>query len=179
MSIHDEIKTLEGNGRLFKLRPMTLLPQQYEIRKLYVSEEIYARIIGPWPNKGEEFRSGRVHADLLAFTYRDPVVLARNPRQGGASYMSRLMPPDDEVWDVRCIDPKPGIRVLGRFADRNLFIGLTWEVRLSLKDFGSREWKDAIIRCAREWRQLFPAYNPLMGDYFADYISEGVFDRDP
>jgi hypothetical protein len=145
---------------------------------MVVSEEINAKIMGPHNERSEEFRCGCVHADLSAFTYRDPLVVARDPRRGGALYMSRLQPPGDEVWDIRCLDPQPGIRILERFAQKNLFVGLTWEVRLQLKQFGSREWRDAIVRCAREWRQLFPAYNPLMGEYFADYITDGVFDRD-
>ncbi len=128
--------------------------------------------------KPDEYRCGRAYADLLAFIYRNPIVVARNPRQGGSSYTSRLMPPRDEVWDIRCVDPEPGIRVLGRFAEKDVFIGLTWEIRLRLKHFDSREWRDAILRCGTLWRQLFPAYPPLMGDYFADYISDAIFDRD-
>jgi len=146
---------------------------------MYVSEEIRAKIEGPWTNRADEYRCGRVYADLLAFCYRDPLVIARDPRRAGASYMSRLQPPRDEVWDIRCVDPSPAIRVLGRFAEKNLFIGLTWEVRLQLRDFGSRQWQQAILRCCHEWRKLFPAYDPRMGDYFADYITDGVFDRDP
>jgi len=178
MSIRDEIKSLEGHERLHRLRPIVPLPRQRKIRTIYVSEEINAKIVGPWNDRRDEYRSGRAHADLLAFTYRDPLVVARRPRQGGASYMSRLMPPRDEVWDIRCVDPAPGIRVLGRFAERDVFIGLTWEMRLALKKFGSREWRDAILRATHVWRQLFPVYDPLMGDYFADYISDAVFDRD-
>ncbi|MDO8434581.1 MAG: hypothetical protein Q7S58_19465 [Candidatus Binatus sp.] len=93
--------------------------------------------------------------------------------------MSQLQPPRDEVWDIRCVDPKPGIQVLGRFAEKDVFVALTWEIRLQLKQFGSREWQDAILRCAIEWRRLFPTYQPLMGNYFADYISDAVFDRNP
>lgn len=179
MAIRDEIKVLERDSRLFRLRPPTLLPDQREKREIYVSEEINAKILGPWSDKSEEYRSGKVHADLLAFTYKHMMVVARNPRQGGASDMSRLVPPDREVWDIRCIDPKPGIRILGRFAEKNLFIGLTWEIRLYLKNFGSREWRNAIVKCVREWSLLFPAYSPLMGNYFDHYLTDAVFDRDP
>jgi hypothetical protein len=179
MSISDEIKVLVDGERLFRLRPIVLPPRHNEIRQMYVSEEVNARITGPWADGPDEFRCGKAHADLLAFTYRDPLVIAKDPRHGGSSYASRLQPPGDEVWDIRCVDPAPGIRVLGRFANKNVFIGLTWEIRLNLKDFDSREWRDAIVRCGREWRLLFPAYDPLMGEYFADYLTDGVFDRDP
>lgn len=179
MSIYDEIKVLEQDNRLFRLRPFVLLPGQREKRKIYVSEEIKAKIQGPWGDKGDEYRSGKVHADLMAFTSKHMMVVARNPRQGGASDMSRLLPPDREVWDIRSVDPKPGIRILGRFAEKDVFIGLTWEIRLYLKNFDSREWRDAIVRCAREWSLLFPAYAPLTGDYFGHYLTDAVFDRDP
>ena len=65
-----------------------------------------------------------------------------------------------------------------------LLIGICLSVSLGrlgllFKLLGSKEWRDAIVRCAREWHQLFPAYDPLTGDYFADYLTDGVFDRDP
>ena len=175
MSIRDELNDLCAASRLYRLR---LILRVQERREIYVSEEINSRILGPWDDKPDEYRCGRAYADLLAFIYRNPIVVARNPRQGGSSYTSRLMPPRDEVWDIRCVDPEPGIRVLGRFAEKDVFIGLTWEIRLRLKHFDSREWRDAILRCGTLWRQLFPAYPPLMGDYFADYISDAIFDRD-
>jgi hypothetical protein len=175
MSIRDEINRLCEERRLYRLRP--ILPI-YERREIYVSEEVDARISGPWADGDDEVRCGRAHNDLLAFTYRDPIVIARDARKGGSSYMSRLSRPEDEVWDIRCVDPKPGVRVLGRFADQNVFIGLTWEIRLLLKDFESREWRDAKLRCTTAWNHLFHVYPPLKGDYFANYITDAVFDRD-
>lgn len=97
MSIRDEIIELENRGRLFRLRPMVLPPRHSEIRQIYVSEEINAKITGPWGDGGDEFRCGRAHADLVAFIYRDPLVIAKDSRHGGASHASRLQPPGDEV----------------------------------------------------------------------------------
>lgn len=80
----------------------------------------------------------------------------------------------DEVWEIRSQD-EPGIRVLGRFADTDLFIALTWHKRSELLGPQSRPWRDAIVGCKTEWKNLFPAYPPKSGDpsnaYPTDYIS--------
>jgi len=179
MSIRDEVNGLCEQGRLFRLRPIFLDPGLRERREIYVSEEVNARFSGPWDDPSVEIRCGRAQADLEAFVSRDPIVVARDPRRAGASYMSRLIPPRDEVWDIRSYDPTPGIRVLGRFAEKDVFIALTWEVRRLLNDFDSPEWRTAIRRCATAWINLFHVYEPLRGDYFADYISDAIFDREP
>ncbi len=93
--------------------------------------------------------------------------------------MGRLNRPKDEVWDIRSIAPRPGIRIFGRFAERDVFVGLFWSPRsveipfsqrLPLGEKDSVEWKNAILECKSEWKKLFPSYQPVHGDEIHKYI---------
>ncbi len=83
--------------------------------------------------------------------------------------MARADPIESEVFDIRCIDPKPGIRVLGCFADFDLFVALTWNVRENLPD--DKSWRDEIERCKAAWRRLFHPYLPFCGADLNAYLS--------
>jgi hypothetical protein len=96
--------------------------------------------------------------------------------------MGRLSRPADEVWDFRAIE-KPGIRIFGRFAERDIFVALTcwprskpidWLDRPPLLKTDSREFRDAIEGCKAEWRKLFHTYPPKSGAQASDYLSENV-----
>ena len=96
--------------------------------------------------------------------------------------MGLLDPPADAVWDIRSRDPRPAIRIIGHFADTDLFIGLTWAPRSvpvpwsnrpPLGEGGSEQWKLIIRECKAAWRRLFPSYDPYSGDTIHDYISNG------
>jgi hypothetical protein len=89
----------------------------------------------------------------------------------------------DEVWDLRSQAPPPGLRVFCRFAEKDVLVALTcsprsvpvpWLNRLPLLGRSSREWRDAIVGCRREWNVLFPAHQPLSGVDLSDYISNAV-----
>jgi hypothetical protein len=88
--------------------------------------------------------------------------------------MARLFPGVDEVWEIRSRDPKPGLRIFGRFAERNVFVALNWSDRTSLGPQGSREWATAIRTCKAEWRKLFATYEPISGMPLDDYAPISV-----
>jgi hypothetical protein len=61
--------------------------------------------------------------------------------------------------------------VLGQFAERDLFIGLTWSDRLVLKGYQSQEWKRVIRNCKAKWRGFFDPFKPLTAENEVDYVS--------
>ena len=103
------------------------------------------------------------------------ISVAKRPFKTKKAYMAQLHPKRDEVWEIRSRDPKPGSRVFGRFAETDVFVALTWSPREILGGPGSREWKAVIRQCKTEWRQLFPAHQPISGDDLHAYISANVF----
>jgi hypothetical protein len=167
MSIRETIQHRIGEGRLFLLPPA--LPSDPSARSVFISEEIRRLTLGPWLDEKQERRWGRVRADLDSFTIGQLISIGHKN-----AYMSRLEKPEDEVWDIRCRDPSPGIRVFGRFAEQDIFIALTQSERKPLGDRNSAEWEREIKHCQAEWRKLFHPYQPVSGVMPDDYISDNV-----
>lgn len=170
MSIHDEIaaRASEKPPRLFFLPP--LIPSVGVGREMFVSEEIHAVAHPPWPTTKVGRRHAQMRGYLDAFTEGRRITVADDPyRKPKSTNLARIDPVAHEVFDFRCIAPKPGIRILGCFAAFNLFIALTWNGRENLSD--DRAWRDEIERCKAAWRRLFPTYPPFRGDNLNAYLS--------
>ena len=93
------------------------------------------------------------------------------------SYMRRLTRPATAVFEIRSRRPRPSIRVLGRFADKDVFVALNAALRAPLGGKRSRPWRDEIVRSHVLWRQLFPTYDALDGNSLHELISENAYDR--
>ncbi len=177
MSIYAEILNRASEGRLFALPPLMPPEPGNAPRHIYVSPEINALCnTGPWKDSKWMARCMELRAALDRFSQGGLIPVAARPFIGGKrSYMRQLFRWREEVWEIRSRD-EPGIRVLGRFADTDLFIALAWYLRADLLQLQSRQWRDAIIRCKTDWRNLFPAYPPRSAEgsnaaYPDDYIS--------
>jgi hypothetical protein len=171
MSIREEIKYWldQEHQRLFEVLPT--LPGDPLERFMFASDDINRLLWGPWKSPTEERRCGQLWAATDMFVTGRNITMALDdpyskPR---TTYMARLDPLQDEVWEIRVWDPKPGMRVFGRFAERDVFIALTWARREALPN--SREWRNAREGCKAEWRKLFPTYNAITGDNVNDYVS--------
>ncbi len=126
-----------------------------------------------------------LRADMDTFLLGDPITV------GGPKHKKAYMKPmartrdgegfsNHEVWEIRSLDPKPAIRVFGRFAKKDVFVATDWEVRKRLGGFGSLEWRREIRRCKHDWRTIFDTRQPHTGAHVDDYISDPVVDlRDP
>lgn len=137
---------------------------------MFLSEEIQPLLTAPWESEEWEDRCGSLRADLERFIAGGMIAVAAQPLTGGrTAYMRQLSKRFDEVWEIRSRDPKPGIRVLGRFADVDVFIALTWWRRADLGGPGTRAWRDAIVECKTKWNQLFPAYQPISSGVGHEY----------
>jgi hypothetical protein len=128
-------------------------------------------------------RCGYLRADLESFVANDVITVCWDPFEARDAKMGRLDPITDEVWDLRSQAPPPSLRVFCRFAEKDVLVALTcsprsvpipWLDRLPLRERRSRERRDAIVKCRREWNVLFPAHQPLSGVDFSDYISTAV-----
>lgn len=170
MSIQDEVNYWCDIGRLF------LVPKRMaslETRFMYLSSELQTQVFGPsWPTVEEEDRWVSLQADLDAYVQGDVLPVAEHPFRGRRdAYLKRLHTARDEVWEIRSRNPLPQIRIFGRFAEKDVFIALTWSERPELGGPTSRAWRDAIVRCKTEWRNLFFAYDPFIGSSHHEYIS--------
>jgi len=85
--------------------------------------------------------------------------------------MSRLDPEADEIWEIRCRDPKPGLRIFGSFVAKDEFVVLMTLPHECLG--GDDDWLAAIARYKGEWNRYFTVA-PYSGVYPNDYISDAV-----
>ena len=174
MSIRDEIRrrTEEEPPRLFFLPP--LIGSAAVVRELFVSEEINRVAHPPWSPTALGTRFAQMRAYLDAWSEGRLISIADHPyRKPKPTFMARIDPAPDEVFDIRCIDPNPGIRIMGCFADRDLFIALTRANREDLVTL--HDWRNEREACKAAWRRLFPTYQPYTGATLNDYISNNFY----
>ncbi len=166
MSIRDEIKRLEHDGKLFCLE--SGLMGEETPRTLWMSQEVRDAVILP----------PRVKADRRLFEFRQFLdswleysrfSVAEDPDTKPSSAMlARVHPVKEEFWDFRVTAPKPGIRAIGAFGDHDTFIVLTWEYREFIPEF---EFSEEVQRCMDEWTDLFGEVKPLKGKSLNAYLS--------
>ncbi len=139
---------------------------------MLVSEEIRRIVTPPWTGDVDGMRFARLRADLDAFVSGAHVGIASTPRgKPLTAFLARLAPPSDAVWDIRSRDPRPGIRVLGAFAGRDVFVALVWSFRERLGGVESRQWRDLVERAKADWRTLFPTWPRHQGERDDDFVS--------
>jgi hypothetical protein len=138
-------------------------------RFILVSPDILALLDGPWSSLELEIRWKHVRADLERFISGGIIVV------GNDGYMKALDPAEDEIWEIRCIDPDPSVRIFGSFAERDVFIALGHRYRQDLEGKESIEWAQAIRECKANWRRLFLTYPRHSGSNLNDYISAPVY----
>ena len=100
-----------------------------------------------------EERIGTLRADLEAFVDGLPL----HPK-----YLFLLSPIREAVWEIRSTREDPSIRVLGRFAARDVFIATNYALRNELFGWQSREWRDAKLMSRTIWTALFHTYPPVI-----------------
>jgi len=150
MSIRDAIKTQFTEGRLRLALPSA--PGEAAQRAMFVTDDVWAQIFGSEGDHAWEQRVGRLLADLDVFITGQPI----HPK-----YLYLLFPPGEGVWEIKSVRPRPSIRILGQFAERDVFIVTCIALRERLGGWQSQEWKTARRAAKASWRRLFPSYDPL------------------
>jgi hypothetical protein len=152
MSIRDEINRHIGR-KLFHLPP--LVPSDPLIRELFVSTEVLEIASEPFAEHRDGFRHAQFRGYLDAFTSGEEIGVSEKPfNKRYDTFLARVHPRGLEVWDVRAIEPRPGIRCFGCFGDRDLFIALTYEYRENLVETEDGFAAEA-QRCRKDWDSLF------------------------
>ena len=177
MSIHAAIKRHIKNERLFALQ-MTFSSDTIS-RCVFLSEELRDLLEEQHTARESAFRIGRLQADLEAFAKGEIVSFCFVPFEAGDAFFGKLHRVEEEIWDVRNRNPKPGIRLFGRFAAQNVFIASTWFPRSQSwngkQPLGRRNnplWEQAKDLTRKHWNTLFPDHHPLQGTHPDEYVSE-------
>lgn len=147
MSIEDEILDRVRRKMIFPLTPRAA---GATIRRaLFVGEQLWNQLNSPEGDEEWEERIGRLRADLEVFV-TEPKITPR--------YLFLLYPAADAVWEIRSVQDKPSLRVLGLFPGIDVFVLTNHARREDLGGWQSREWKLVKRTAAAVWRQIFPSY---------------------
>lgn len=165
MLIHDEIKAHLSSGRLVPVRPLT--PWSGEPRCFLLEKDLHAEIVAKRSLLEKFERWSKLEADMAHFV------------EGGYvnwNLMKWLDPKKQEVWELKSVRPKPSIRVFGRFANPNIFVGTNLQFRNCMKGKWSKEFWEEISKCEQIWASLFKSA-PFKGKNYTDYITENAEQR--
>lgn len=66
--------------------------------------------------------------------------------------MKQLQPPKFEHWELRSRKPRPSLRVFGRFAKPNVFIGTHVRPRGALGGMWSQQFENEKLICEDHWK---------------------------
>lgn len=80
----------------------------------------------------------------------------------------------DEVWAICPRKPAPGWRILGRFYQKDIFIGLDAVDKHKL----ARNYEKFSAETIKRWGEIFPQCDPLRGQNISDYLSGVTKDVD-
>ena len=130
---------------------------------------------GPWETTAEQDRYGTVKAIIDLFIDGEVMAVRIPPSTSARAQLALLVPADGEVWEFRTRPEKKkrghryGVRVFGMFADKDLFVAMSAVFKEDLLD--DSDYPREIEFCKRQWRTLFPTYDPHLGDPPNAYLS--------
>lgn len=163
MSIRDAIKREVHLGRLHPLLPGR---RSDPIRRaMFVSNDLWNVLRSPEGDDEWEIRVARLEATLERFVIGDTI----DPK-----YLFLLHPKRDCVWEIRCTRDDPSIRVLGLFAEKDVFIATHHALRSDLGAWESRAWRDTKVRAKTEWGHLCNTYRPMTSHKVEELVTGAV-----
>jgi hypothetical protein len=157
-------KALVQAGKLVPVK--SLATWEAEPRAFLMVPELVAEIANGRANPDEKIsrRWAKLEADMAHFV------------EGGYvnwNLMKWLDPQGQEVWELKSVRPKPSIRVFGRFAEPDVFVGTHSALRTDLKAKWSVEFWNEIFKCETMWKGLTDE-EPFKGKAYTDYITENA-----
>lgn len=175
MSMQEMLDSAQEDGALHFWEP--LLPGAH-IRMLYVANDLYHEVLG---GQRDGYRMGSLVRDFDRFCSGSQITVGTG--RESTCFMKPLEPVDDEVWELRCRDPQPQVRVFGRFALPDIFVATNALYRDELGDISQTKWEGnswpaEILRCKRKWATILPALPPYSGGSIHAYITQGAIDVD-
>ena len=179
MSIRKQWEGLVEQQMLFKLPPY---PGDRNDRTVLMSASINQLVVGPWDSNLMGDRCARLTAGLQGIVRGNVLKVCMTPFAARKAQMGRLHPKENSVFDFRSVE-QPGLRVFGRFAEKNVLVALicaprsvevSWLDKLPLGDRHSKDWQRAVRETLAQWSMLFPKHDPVLGDDLCDYLTRAT-----
>lgn len=137
-------------------------------RSVFVSADVWAAVLPPFPDTMEGLRRGEFRAWLENFEDGDEFSVSEDPDDKPSwTMLARVKPTEEDFWSMRITTPdtSPGMRAIGAFIGYNEFVVLDWHYREEM-DFDN-DVNEAIAR----WRDLFGECHPHTGETLNEHLS--------
>jgi hypothetical protein len=132
-------------------------------RTLYISDKVRQFITASAPGMDLKTRGRWLSARALLEAFVDGKWITIKSKPKSRAEMAILCPPEDGIWEFRDIKPRPSLRILGSFAEKDVFIALSPYERSELGAKGSAEWTNALRDYKDQWTKLFGRHQPMSG----------------
>lgn len=168
MSIQGLIRDAVHRGDLRYAPP--LIRSNQRPRYLFVESELMDtvnRALGESTPKAQ--RLGQLAANFLRFSSNEDITVGDDPRNKDiGAFMARTEPVQDGIFDIRSRDPRPAIRVFGGFAEKDVFVAVTWKWRKELDD--DKKFGRAVLQALGAWNDILPDSKPLYKEDLNDLL---------
>lgn len=136
---------------LYPLRPKAAGSPIYRV--LFLAEDLWKFLYEDIHDDDMEDRIGTLLADLEQFVTSEEIT---------PKYLFLLYPSRDAVWEIRSVQDKPSIRVLGLFAAWNVLVATNMALREELGGWESRQWKQVKRKARAAWNSILQPYAPVV-----------------
>lgn len=158
--------------RLAGLVPCDLpLGRVHHARSIFVTQEINYVISGR-SDSVPEFPSDQ--ADLLLGRFVDGLIVGASSSYQGKGELKWLQNLH-ECWSFAFRQPSPGWRLFGRFAAKNVFVGLLLVPREDAGDL--LMYNQKAMEMQTIWDNCFPGEKPFIGTKIDDYVGDMWVER--
>lgn len=150
-------------------------------RAVLLGEEIRDLLMFDSQDTVRASRCTVLRADLEHFASGKFVTCRLSPDHRKSALLARLDPPKRGIFEIRCQEPRPGLRILGGFPCKDTFVALTWAPRSVAVPWSRKKplkndakaWRRIVKNTQKQWKDLFAEeFAPLEGDNIHDIISE-------
>lgn len=144
MLIDTEVRQAYKDGKLFPARPIA--DWAGEPRAFFMCRPLYDDVQAGKAGSDEKERQrwARLEAQMGSFV------------EGGYvndDFIKQLLPPKFEHWELRSRKPRPSLRVFGRFAAPDVFVGTHVVARINLGGMYSPEFEHEKLVCEDIYKQ--------------------------
>jgi len=142
MLMQTRLRKAERKGKLIRARPF--IAWAAERRAFWMTKTLYDQIESGKSSSDPKVKDrwAKLEADITTFV------------EGGyahGEFIKQLDPPKFEHWELKSVAPRPGIRIFGRFALPDVFVGTHAVFRCELGKKWSVNFELNKLKCEEEW----------------------------
>jgi hypothetical protein len=173
-SLAVKVAELVANEQLFELLPAVADELPYR-RTIWVTLDVLDAVNETDGQHQTALRHMEFGATLDAFINWEEISVSEHPfDKARDTFLARVDPVEQELWDIRAITPPPGMRCVGGFVGCDQFVALVSEYR---ENYEPGEFDRLVTLAKQEWERLFGSLTPHSGDGLDAYLTKYIVAR--